>query len=98
MDDGKLFKIIELSSIKMNRVTIFGDWGVVRWLRLLLGLYLAYQAFILKDGFSGFLAAFLLMQAITNTGCCGTAGCSVPTQKYNEDKLGNIEYELIKPK
>ena len=82
----------------MNSITFFQDWGVMRWLRLLLGLYLAYQAFMLKDSFSGFLSAFLLLQAITNTGCCGTGGCSVPNQKYNEDKSENIEYEIIKPK
>jgi hypothetical protein len=82
----------------MNSIAFFRDWGVMRWLRLLLGLYFAYQAFLLKDSFSGFVASFFLLQAITNTGCCGSGGCGVPTQKYTENKPENIEYEIIKPK
>jgi len=82
----------------MNSLPYIGNWGIMRWLRLLLGLYLGYQAFILNDSFSGFLSAFLLLQAITNTGCCGSGGCSVPNQKYHEGKSENIEFETIKPK
>ncbi len=98
MDDSKLFKVFELSTLKMNSIAFFRDWGVMRWLRLLLGLYFAYQAFLLKDNISGFLAAFLLLQAITNTGCCGAGGCNIPTQKHVENSPENIEYEIIKPK
>lgn len=82
----------------MNSITFFREWGVMRWLRLILGLYFAYQAFMSKDSFSGFIASFLLLQAITNTGCCGSGGCGVPTQKYAENKPENIDYEIIKPK
>jgi hypothetical protein len=37
-----------------------------------------------------------LFQAITNTGCCGSNGCAVPTKKSKTDTVEEVEYEEIK--
>lgn len=50
----------------------------MRWLRLVLGVYMAFQAVALQDTFSGVFAAFFLFQAFSNVGCCGVGGCAVP--------------------
>lgn len=68
----------------MNSIlsTVLTSWHPVRnlgrWLRLAFGLFLAVQAWQLHDVPSGFLSAVLLFQAVTNTGCCGAAGCALP--------------------
>ena len=61
--------------------TLFSGWHFMRWLRLGLGLFIAFQAFQMQDIFAGLLASFLLFQVVTNTGCCGANGCAIPTQK-----------------
>ncbi len=81
----------------MIYTTLLNNWNLMRWLRLLFGLYLGYQAFVLKDSMSGFLGAFLLIQAITNTGCCGSGGCSVPAVKNKDIKSEEPDFEIIKP-
>ena len=68
----------------------------MRFLRLGLGIYIAVQAVETLSVFSGVVAAFLIFQAVTNTGCCGSNGCSVPTKKTNSDKTEEIEFEEIK--
>jgi hypothetical protein len=47
---------------------------------------------------SGFIAAFFIYQAVTNTGCCGVSNCAAPTVKNNSNTIEEIEYEEIKSK
>jgi len=75
---------------------IFTNWHFMRWLRLGIGMYLVWQLAIRPDIFTGLVAAFLLFQAITNTGCCGAAGCSVPAKKTAPQKSDEVTYEEIK--
>jgi hypothetical protein len=79
--------------------SILSGWDVMRLLRLGLGIYFGVQAYILMDALSGFLGAFLLLQAITNTGCCAAGQC-VPTSKsgVNKAKEEEVQFETIKPK
>ncbi len=83
----------------MIQQTLFTDWHFMRWLRLGLGIFLAIQAFEMHDTFSGFIAAFFLFQAITNTGCCGSKSCtttSSPTDAtHTQDIIDDIKYEEI---
>lgn len=70
----------------MNTIkqTLFSNWHFRRWLRLGIGLYAAVEAIQRHDIFLGLLSAFLLIQAFTNTGCCGAGGCAVPKAGDNQ--------------
>lgn len=77
--------------------TLFSNWHFMRWLRLGLGLFVGYQALVLHDAFAGIIAGLFLFQAFTNTGCCGAAGCAVPTKKAESIDAKEISYEEVKP-
>ena len=56
------------------------NWHVMRWIRLVFGLFLVEQAFETTQWiFLGF-AAFFLFQALFNLGCT-TNGCQIPQNK-----------------
>lgn len=80
----------------MDKETIFQNWNFMRVLRLGLGIYIAVQAVETLSIFSGVVAAFFIFQAVTNTACCGSNGCAVPTKKNNSDKTEEVEFEEIK--
>jgi hypothetical protein len=80
----------------MDKETILQNWNFMRLLRLGLGIYIAVQAVETLSIFSGVVAAFFIFQAITNTGCCGSNGCAVPTKKNSPDKTEEVEFEEIK--
>ena len=72
-------------------------WPPMRLLRLSVGGYFAFEAFVTKDGFTGLLAGTLLFQAITNTGCCGAQGCAparTPSQTGSFDE-SQVEFEEV---
>jgi hypothetical protein len=56
------------------------NWHAMRWIRLVIGLFLIQQALQYQQLIFGFMAAFFLFQAIFNTGC-GLNGCEVSTFK-----------------
>ena len=70
----------------MIKQTLFTGWHFMRWLRLGIGIFIAIQAIQMQDPLSGFIAAFFLFQAATNTGCCGAGGCAVPTANILKSK------------
>ena len=76
--------------------TLFTNWHFMRWLRLAIGIYAAVQAVQMHDNMMGFLGAFFLIQAVTNTGCCGAQSCAVPIEKKNSDKVEEVDFEEIK--
>lgn len=80
----------------MDKETLLTDWNFMRILRLALGIYIAVQAVETLSLLSGFVAAFFIFQAVSNTGCCGSNGCAVPTKKSNSDTIEDVEYEEIK--
>ena len=80
----------------MDKETILQNWNFMRFLRLGLGIYIAVQAVETLSIFSGIVAAFFIFQAVTNTGCCGSNGCAVPTKKSNSDKTEEVTFEEIK--
>lgn len=75
--------------------TLFTNWGLMRWLRLVLGIIAGAQAIQFHETILGFLSAFLIFQALTNTGCCGVGGCRVPKKN---SKNTEITFEEIKEK
>jgi hypothetical protein len=77
--------------------TLLSGWSFMRWIRLVIGIFISYQGIHLHDTMSGLIGGLLLFQAITNTGCCGTQGCAVPQKKSNTETK-EIEFEEIKNK
>ena len=82
----------------MMRQTLLTGWNFMRWLRLGFGIFFAVQAIQTHNILAGFVAAFFLFQAITNTGCCGAKGCATPTHRNNTDKIEETNFEEIKTK
>lgn len=83
---------------------MFTQWNLLRWIRLGLGIALAFQAIEMKDSLAGLLSIFILYQAISNTGCCGASGCSPLEKKSDSSDLTETQYvevitknEPIKP-
>jgi hypothetical protein len=74
--------------------TLTSQWHFMRWLRLGLGLLIGVQAIQSHETISGVIAVFLLVQALTNTGCCGSGGCAVPS-KAKQSKAEDITYEEV---
>jgi hypothetical protein len=60
---------------------LLSGWNVIRWIRLIFGIAILIQAVEIGQPLIGIVAAILLFQAISNTGCCGKNGCSIPTRK-----------------
>lgn len=63
---------------------LFANWHIMRWIRLLFGLFSLQQAFQYREILFGLMAAFFLFQAIFNTGC-SLNGCTIP-KKTNKDE------------
>jgi hypothetical protein len=85
-----------MNSIETIKQTLFAQWNLLRWIRLVAGLFLAVQSLQLHDSITGFISAIFLFQALTNTGCCGVGGCAVPASSKNFDVNQEVEYEEIK--
>ncbi|TXK45845.1 hypothetical protein FVR03_11680 [Pontibacter qinzhouensis] len=69
--------------IKILKYQHLTGWHLARWIRLVLGIALLVQAVATSDLLVGALSLVLLFQAITNSGCCGPSGCSVPQNKQD---------------
>ena len=81
----------------MLQQTLFTGWHFMRWLRLGLSLFIAFQAVQTQDIFSGIIAIFLLFQVVTNTGCCGANGCAAPNQTtHTNTSLEDVQFEEVK--
>ena len=75
--------------IKNLKYQLLTGWHLARWIRLGLGIALLVQAISTSDVLVGAFAILLLGQAITNTGCYGHSGCSVPlTKQHKKDTTG----------
>jgi hypothetical protein len=82
----------------MIKETLFTGWNWVRWLRLGLGIAIAFQAIETHDALAGVLSAFLLFQAISNTGCCGVNACDVKPNTKRHEQIDDVVLEEIKIK
>ncbi|MCZ2102191.1 MAG: alkaline shock response membrane anchor protein AmaP [Chitinophagales bacterium] len=79
------------------RDIIFANWDFMRWLRLIIGGYFMYVAIVGGESVLGFLAAFFIFQALTNTGC-GVNGCAPRPYSKTDIQSEDPDYEIIKPK
>lgn len=78
------------------RKIIFSNWNFMRWFRLAIGIIVAFQSYELQNGLMGLLAGLFIFQALANTGCCGSTGCSVETNRKNTHKPVNTDLENVK--
>ncbi|MEO6301713.1 MAG: hypothetical protein ABIP51_00945 [Bacteroidia bacterium] len=81
----------------MNTIkqTLLSNWNFMRVFRLGLGIFIAIEAIKTQDLFSGLIAAFFLFQAVTNTGCCGSQGCTTSLPKSNSNKTEDVAFEEV---
>jgi hypothetical protein len=79
---------------------ILNGWGVIRVLRLGLGLIVSYFAFSKHDWMLGLLGAILLMQAFLNAMCCGPVGCetdqSLTKRRSYSESPDDITFKEVK--
>ncbi|HBQ60879.1 MAG TPA: hypothetical protein DD671_14985, partial [Balneolaceae bacterium] len=61
------------------------------WVAFSIGIFLAVMAIWNQDIVTGFLSAFFVFQAVTNTGCMVSQSCGVPRQ---QDSQSNEESEI----
>lgn len=72
---------------------VLSNWGVMRFVRLLIGAGAAVQGIWQKETFLIAAGLFLMFGALLNYGCCGSAGCPVSYSKKQTEK--DIEYEEV---
>ena len=84
-----------MNTIANFKQMLFSNWHFVRWFRLGIGLFIGYQALQLHDSLSGFIAAFFLFQAVTNTGCCGASGCALPNPPQKNINTEEVKFEEV---
>ncbi|MCU0356917.1 MAG: hypothetical protein MUE95_05005 [Cyclobacteriaceae bacterium] len=78
------------------KTQLLTNWNFMRWLRLILGIYVSVQAIQHRDALAGLIAVFFLYQAFTNTGCFGAASCAVPSKPAQGKQPEDITYEEVK--
>lgn len=84
--------------MKMIKQTLFNDWGFMRWLRLLFGIFFIVRGIQASDTLLGILGAFFLLTAVTNTACCSAGSCTTPVRKNAITEDEEITFEEIKTK
>jgi hypothetical protein len=84
----------------MNSITeakLFTNWHTMRWVALSIGIFLAVMAIWYQDIVTGFLSAFFVFQAVTNTGCMVSQSCGIPlSEKTESDEDSEINYTEVK--
>ena len=78
---------------------IASGWHLMRIMRLAIGLMLLIMGIQSRDWMMGSFSLFFLYQALTDTGCCGSAGCNTPRNMQHRHMIqdeATIEYEEIK--
>lgn len=73
---------------------ILNNWTFVRALRLLLGLAVIVQAVVLKDTLLGVAGLLFSSMALFNRGCCGQAGCAIPSKSRSKSNT-ETTYEEV---
>ena len=80
--------------MQFTKQSLLTGWTFTRWLRLLLGVLFAMQTIQTLEILPGAIAVLFLFQAITNTGCYGSNGCSVAVSI--KEKPTDVTFEEIK--
>ena len=73
---------------------IFSNWNFMRFLRLVLGIFIIVQSVIVKDWAMGLLGLAFTAMPVFNIGCCGVNGCATPVKKSTETTK-DVTYEEV---
>lgn len=77
--------------------TLLSNWDFMRMLRMGMGLWLMYSAFIDRQPLLGLMGGVFALQAAFNVGCCGSAGCAAPATRQSTSKtIEETQYEEVK--
>ncbi|WP_026899276.1 hypothetical protein [Daejeonella oryzae] len=76
------------------RQTILTNWSIIRFLRLMIGLAIIVQAFIISDVLLGVAGLLFSSMAVFNAGCCGTAVCA-PKIRKSSGTIKDTTYEEV---
>ena len=63
----------------------------MRVFRLIIGIVALFQSYFQKDLTLGIIAAFLLLTAIANAGCCGSNRCKINSNKFKAKEKNSAE-------
>jgi hypothetical protein len=80
----------------MNLQTLLTDWNFMRFLRLGAGIFIGIQAVLYHDVLAGLIASVFVLQAATNTGCCGSSGCATNNNYIAKNTTQDVEFEEVK--
>lgn len=82
----------------MSKTTLLSNWHTMRWVAFSIGIFLAVMAIWYQDLVTGFLSAFFVFQALTNTGCMVSQSCGVPEGENHptSDQDPAIHYTEVK--
>ena len=77
---------------------IKSNWGVLRIFALLMGCFVMSQAIATSSTMAMVFGAFILFQAVTNTGCFSTQGCApaAAVNKANTSDASDVEFTELK--
>ena len=93
VEAGLVYKI-KLNN--MNLQTLLTGWNFMRFVRLGVGIFIGVQAIQYRDVLSGLIASVFLLQAATNTGCCGFSGCATNNNFNTKNTTQDVEFEEVK--
>ncbi len=71
-----------------SKISLFKNWHTMRWVALGIAVFFATLAIIDRELITGIVAAFFLLQAVTNRGCMVSPSCGIPESK-SQTSLNN---------
>jgi len=90
-------EFIKQETMETIKQALFTGWNFMRWLRVAFGIFFIIQAVQMHNSLIGVIGAFFLFTSVTNTGCCGAAGCATPLKKTRKESE-EITFEEINNK
>lgn len=71
------------------------NWNIIRFLRLIVGVFVVVQGIISKEWMFVFLGGLFALMPLMNVGC-GALDCQTPRYKNTKEEQDEIHYEEIK--
>jgi hypothetical protein len=75
--------------------TLLSGWNIMRVLRLVIGIAAMIQAYQQSSWPLAVAGFFVMLLALANLGCCGTAGCTVKSRPRKDNSKNEITYEEL---
>ena len=75
---------------------LLNNWHTLRILRFGIGIVITINAWQVANGWLAVAGVFLIFQALSNTGCCGSNGCDATSKTRTDLKEKEISFTEIK--